>query len=227
MEDKTFEARRMASAGKLAAYAAHEIRNPLTAIKGLLHLAQESMSGAAAGSVRSCEGAIDEMEHTMTQILSFAKHGTPKVAFVRLSEILPIPAAGDGDCIDMPMVLADKEILRRGLKAIADSAVGATPGGRGVRISASADEDAGYASIVLDIPGVEVPKHRPSEVFDPSFEVHGAHIGFGLSVGRRLLEESGATVEVVAGGEALRLRVRLRLAREFPAATSTGGDPPK
>ncbi|MGE5485703.1 MAG: PAS domain-containing protein [Ignavibacteriales bacterium] len=222
MADKTTEARRMSSAGRLAASAAHEIRNPLAAIKGLLHLAQTSLTGATASSIRSCERIVDDIERTMTQILALVKPRTPAIAPVHLSEILPLPGVAVEDCADMPAVMADREALRQGFMAIADSAADAVPEGRSIEISVPPESGPGLASISLEIPGVVVSGLRVNQVFEPSFRANGAYIGFGLSIGRRLLEESGATVEALAGEDRLTLLVRLRRAGESSQGSLQG-----
>ena len=78
------------SLGIMAASLAHEIRNPLGAIKGLTQLAQEDISpdNAAQAQLRTVVSEAERLESLVTNLLDFARPKEPQISEFDLMDLL-------------------------------------------------------------------------------------------------------------------------------------------
>ncbi|NPV70333.1 MAG: PAS domain-containing protein [Firmicutes bacterium] len=211
---------RLASIGHLAASVAHEIRNPLAAIKGLLHLAVPTVPRRMAGSIQACAGLIDEVEMVVSQVLSLVRPRVPVLGPVKagglieavLSDFLGRYASRGVkwtcDARSRP-VMVDEEALRQALVNIVGGVAEALPAGASVTVTADTLPEQEWVVLRLEFPGIVIPGGGVETVFDPAFTIRGAHLGFGLSVGKKLLEECGARVEALAADKGFTLLIKM------------------
>ena len=78
------------SLGIMAASLAHEIRNPLGAIKGLTQLAQEDISpdDAAQARLRTVVSEAERLESLVANLLDFARPKEPQISEFEVTALL-------------------------------------------------------------------------------------------------------------------------------------------
>jgi two-component system sensor histidine kinase HydH len=193
--------RTLVTLGEMSAVLAHEIRNPLAALKGHAQLLVERLS--QTGSERKkAERLVHEsrrLERLVDDLLSF----------VRASRVAPAPAepaavlrdavqdvAPDRVDVDTGGAPAswrlDASRVRQALANLLRNAVEASP--EGARVSATAEANGHELVFRIRDHGPGLPPGDPDHLFEPfhTTRVHGT--GLGLAVARRIAELHGGRV---------------------------------
>lgn len=222
---------RLAGVGLLAAEAAHEVRNALTAVKTLLALLPSrgddpELRGpflALAGEeVRRMERLLDAL---IEQARGSARSGDAadpvccdaSAALEAIARIVARRASERGLHLaverapGLPPAAIGSDALRQVLLNLALNAIEVTPAGGDVRLAARRLGPA--LEISVDDRGPGVPPALRERIFEPWFSTRDGHAGgLGLAIARRIVEEAGGTVAIAERPEGgARVRVRLPL----------------
>ena len=229
---------RLAALGGMAAVLAHEIRNPLGAIKGLAQVLDERAQAGAPD--RELTGTIVRetvrLERLVADLLAYARPHPPDRRPVdvagaarRAAALLEneAAAAGAGIAVVAPshpvVAWADPGQLTQLFTNLLLNAIQATPGGGTVRVHVGAAGDAVHATVEDDGPGI-----RPEDaahLFEPFYTTKSKGTGLGLAICRRIAEAHGGRIALEpAAGPGARLRVELP-APPAPAARQSAADP--
>jgi signal transduction histidine kinase len=206
---------RLAALGQLTATVAHELRNPLSAIRNTLVVIRDAVGrarldlerplGRVGRSIDRCDGIIaDLLDYTRISELRLA----PAMADAWLLEVLHdqhLPAEialvldpGAPDC----KISIDRDRMRRVVINLIENAVQAMaeplPSGRERRIMVStAASAASYALTIADSgPGI-APEVLP-KVFEPLFSTKSFGTGLGLPTVKQIVEQHEGTVELMS-----------------------------
>jgi len=198
-------AEKLASVGKLAASVAHEIRNPLTAIKMWIFSIQKE-AGESESLDRKFEIVSEEirrLESIVRNFLEFSRPPELKLAVESVSTLLdktlafaePRIAAEKirlvrQDAPDLPLVLADREQLRQVLLNLLNNAVEAA--GEEGRISVVTTEELDpqeHKIVVVRVSdsGPGIPEEVSRRIFEPFFSTKDEGTGLGLSIAARIM----------------------------------------
>jgi signal transduction histidine kinase len=210
LKDKEQEARHLAALGAMAATLAHEIRNPLGAMKGLTQVAQEQLpeSHESQGHMKTVVAEAERLERLVTDLLQFARPGEPELsdldlhaALVQAREMLgPELEAADVEIhIDESepcRVRSDSDGLRQVLLNILLNAVEASSTG-GVVTARMARGAAGQVSVTVDDNGRGLEGRDPEDLFAPFVTGKMRGSGLGLAVSRRIVERLGGKISLL------------------------------
>ena len=215
LERELAERERLASLGRMAATVAHEIKNPLSAIKSIAQVMRED-EGLRTEYERDLGlivGETDRLSQSVTQLLSFARKESPAVQPLSVDELLRsvvdlfrANAREQGivlDCqVKVEAQLAGKSVsaLRDALSNLLLNALQATPnGGRVELIAASSNGD---LLISVQDSGSGVPADLRERIWEPFFTTRQRGTGLGLAIVRKRVQEVGgsASLEVARNG---------------------------
>ncbi len=214
-QDLISQQEKLASLGVLAAGVAHEIRNPLTAIKARLYTQQKALASGSTAAEHSLiiSREIDRLEQIVRGFLDFARPAEPSPepleaqAFLREVRDLLAPAwEVDGVRIevesDAPIPFdGDRAQLKQVLINLVRNAVEAAGPRTIVRLRARTAQarlrGVLVPVVILEVidQGPGIPPEARDRLFDPFFTTKEDGTGLGLSIAARIVEKHGGALE--------------------------------
>lgn len=207
-------AEQLASLGQFAAGLAHELRNPLMAMKILVQSALERDPAASLSErdLSVIDEEITRLEHLVQGFLDFARPPEAVRQSVSIGEIvsstvnLATPQANRSgvsvSCevdADLPPVHGDAGQLRQVVLNLLLNAIDATPEGGEVAVRAHRNND--DAVVRVADTGHGLPVDLGDTIFDPFVSTRETGIGLGLSICRRIMETHLGAVTAMARPE--------------------------
>jgi signal transduction histidine kinase len=198
-------AEKLASVGKLAASVAHEIRNPLTAMKMWLFSLQESVRGnpETDHKLGIISEEINRLDHIIRDFLEFSRPPALRCraqqvdsVIRRTRELLAAALKERKVCVvqvpapDLPSVMADAEQLKQVFVNLLINAADAMGDGGEIRIVTTAEKDVeGRGMVVVRIcdSGPGMPEDVQSRIFEPFFSTKETGTGLGLCIAARIM----------------------------------------
>ncbi|HEY0723611.1 MAG TPA: ATP-binding protein, partial [Pyrinomonadaceae bacterium] len=226
LERELAERERLAALGRMAATVAHEIKNPLSAIKSIAQVMREdeTLRNDYERDLGLIVGETDRLSQSVTQLLSFARRESPAVQPLSVDELLRsvvdlfrASAREQGivlDCeVRVETELAGKSVsaLRDALSNLILNALQATPhGGRVELIAAAAGNE---LLISVQDSGSGVPADLRERIWEPFFTTRQRGTGLGLAIVRKRVQEVGgsASLDVSRNGRGALFQLRLPL----------------
>jgi two-component system sensor kinase FixL len=207
LESQLREQAALTRLGEMAAVVAHEVKNPLTGIRGAVQIIGSRLpAGSKDGAViKEIVSRIDALNALMKDLLLFARPPQPHIAPVDPQPIIATvvglvrqdPSAQDV-AMDIsggsPAVSADPELLKLILQNLLLNAVHAIHGKGSVRISLIASPETCAISIADSGPGI--PPEVREKLFTPFFTTKSRGTGLGLSTARRFAEAQGGSLTI-------------------------------
>jgi two-component system sensor histidine kinase HydH len=210
LQDEVIRSQRLASLGGLAAGVAHEIRNPLSSIKGFAAYFRDKFTDVPtdreAAEVMIHE--VDRMNRVITQLIEFARPLKMSVNSVSLPVVIrhaltlvEKDAAKMGISIETEIPPGKWEIpvdadqmtqvfLNLYLNAIASMEKGGT-----LRVSLSA-QDEKLVRISVSDTGIGIPAADIPRIFDPYFTTRSGGTGLGLAICHKIVEAHNGEIFV-------------------------------
>lgn len=201
-------AEQMMALGQVAAGVAHELRNPLTAVKGLiqLNLRKATIGGLPTDDLAVIEHEIRRMERTLQTFLDFARPPKPNRCRLQLANVVErVFAVVRGRAKkqqvelrlmqpDAPVcVQADQDQLQQLLLNLVLNALDAMPWGGTVEVELRLPQDSHVELQVRDNgPGIAL--HVLPKVFETFVSSKETGVGLGLPVSRRIAEDHGGSL---------------------------------
>jgi two-component system sensor histidine kinase HydH len=211
LERTVLRAEELAEVGQLAAGMAHELRNPLTAIKMLVQTNREEAEarGLPAEDLNVIEQEILRMEGRLNVFIDFARPPKPERRRIDLASVAAETLALVGgrarkqrvklvfDPPETPVVVeADGEQVRQLLVNLALNALDVMPRGGILEIELRMPSESHAELTVLDTgPGIE-PRHL-TRLFEPFFTSKETGLGLGLAVSQRIARDHGGTLRAI------------------------------
>ena len=225
LQEKVRRSERLASLGRLAAGVAHEIRNPLSSIKGFAQYfakrfkGQEEEEGYAIVMVKE----VDRLNRVITELLDFAGPKVPHREPQRLEDIadhvLKLLASDLAERKisifkeyqeNLPDVHVDRDQISQVFINIVLNSMESMKGGGKIMLSLQRTESPDAVAIVITDTGDGIPEEDLEKVFEPFFSSKRKGTGLGLAVVHQIIEGHGGDISVESRpGEGTRFRIIL------------------
>jgi len=221
--------RHLTALGSMAATLAHEIRNPLGAMKGLTQLAREDLP--AEHRMQSLMSTVvseaERLEHLVTDLLTFARPRDPQIGRFEFVQLLSAVKAGlqpklDAARIDLEIlpgadalvIESDENGVRQILLNVLLNAVESMPAGGSITVRIRRDGKARVLVAEIDDTGLGLGGKDPEELFQPFATTKAKGTGLGLPISRQIAERLGGTLNLAdrpGGGARSTLRLPLKI----------------
>ena len=209
MENEMRRISELAAIGQLAASVAHELRNPLSSIKGAAQYLRKEYDDH--GSVREfLDIIIDEvnvLNKVTTEFLDFARPIKLNLRetdindvifrtlqFMQLDITKQNVVVEQSLAYDIPRTMADDKQLEQVFRNMILNSLQAMPDGGKLAVSTRAFRD-GVRVVIADS-GVGIPEDALDQVFVPFFTTRTKGTGLGLSVVQKIIDNHGGKVSV-------------------------------
>ena len=207
-EREVLRAEQMAAVGQLAAGVAHELRNPLTAVKMLVQTSREDMEirGLPAEDLQVIEKEIRRLEQSLQTFLDFARPPRMERHATKIEDIVEEALALTAGRARLQKVNVDFRRPERSITLHADAAqlrqlvVNLILNGfdvmpRGGRILLSLSQDAsGQVELEVQDTGPGIDPTLMPRLFEPFVSGKETGLGLGLVLSRRIAEAHGGTL---------------------------------
>jgi signal transduction histidine kinase len=214
-EKRLRESERLAALGRLAGGIAHELRNPLTAIRMAVETA--SVGGDTEGRLEARRIALAEIERldrTLRELLDFVRPREPRLAEVNIRALFTdvlallrpqcdhLKVRLEMEAPDDLTVRADPDRLKQAVLNLVLNGAQAQPRGGVVRLRAGAD------GIEVEDQGPGIREEIKDSLLQPFVTTKAAGIGLGLAVVAQVAEEHGAELDFRTGADGTTFRLR-------------------
>ncbi len=214
VEEQLVRQERLATLGQLSGSIAHELRNPLGAIRNaafFLDMAVDDPDPEVQEALEIVEEQIGRCEGIIHTLLDFVGSRPPERRVMQVNEVVretlaqvTVPPEVDVTTeLDpaLPPISADPAQLHQVFTNLMRNAVQAMPeGGRLTvktsRLGHASDGSAGEVAISIADTGVGIPEEDREKVFEPLVTTKVTGIGLGLAIVRTLVEGHGGQVAV-------------------------------
>jgi len=202
--------RRLASVGRLAAGVAHEIRNPLSSIKGFATYFKERYQDipqdqqTAAIMIQE----VDRLNRVVSQLLELARPVTIKPQRINLNtliddstKLIETQAAEKGIAIEtrysIPVaeIMVDPDQLNQVLLNIYLNAIESMGGGGELKIEILSNSETSGFEIQISDTGCGINSEDLSKIFDPYYTTKSSGTGLGLAITHNIMEAIGGQIK--------------------------------
>ncbi|HTE87437.1 MAG TPA: ATP-binding protein [Terriglobales bacterium] len=215
MEEALRKSEKLAVAGRFAATVAHEINNPLEALRNLIHLARtaEEESKYSAHYLTLADSELSRVAQITKRFLGFYREKAEPVP-IKVSEVLDEVVAMLGPTLDRKglrierryeresQVLASTGHIRQIILNLVTNAVDACERGEKIilHVRTATDWHNGYGrgvQIVVADTGHGIPREERHKIFEPFFTTkQDVGTGLGLWITKQLVEDYGGRIRV-------------------------------
>jgi two-component system sensor histidine kinase HydH len=211
LQEKVRRSERLAFLGRLAAGVAHEIRNPLSSIRGFAQYfmnrfkGQEEEQGYASIMVKE----VDRLNRVITELLDFARPKEPHREPHSLENIMAYSLALLGPELtrkkvevekeyepNLPQVLVDRDQLSQAFLNLLLNSLESIDGGGKIRVSLKMGGVQPSVEVAIADTGRGIPQEDLGKVFEPFFSTKRKGTGLGLAIVHQIIESHEGNIAV-------------------------------
>lgn len=221
-EEEVKRAERLSMLGETAAALAHEVRNPLGAIKLFISLLRQDVSDRpeALSYLQAIDTSINSLDHVVTNILQFSRGQKLDMAPLNIHAVLEELVAQFRVMPDMkgeirlqlearPFISGNAGALRQVFHNLLLNALQATKQKGCVEVHTCEGPEGDLLVSVRDN-GPGIPADMLERLFDPFVTGRNEGTGLGLAIVRRIIGQHGGEIQATNEGGA---KFNLRLPR--------------
>jgi PAS domain S-box-containing protein len=221
LEEQLREATAMARLGEMAAVIAHEVKNPLAAVRGAIQVIGSRLPAQTtdAAVVKEIIARIDGLNDLIQDLLVFARPPAPKPARLDLRMLIESvvtllkrdPAFADLDVPvngSVPDTLGDSNLLTIVMQNLLMNAAQAQHGRGTIHVTLEAND--GWNQVEIADSGPGIPEQIRSALFRPFKTTKARGTGLGMATAKRLIESQNGQIAVAcppSGGTVVTLTI--------------------
>jgi two-component system sensor histidine kinase HydH len=210
LEEKVRRSEKLAAIGELAAGVAHEIRNPLSSIRGfaqfLRHALRERPQDQQYAETMVSE--VDRINNVVTDLLTFARPMEADFAPTDVAELVEhsvrlVEADAKSqeleihmNIAELPEVKLDASQLTQALLNLLLNSLQAVEKGGHIEIGAEFNARNSSLHLWIEDDGPGIAEHQIEKIFEPFFTTREKGTGLGLSIVHKIIENHNGEIRV-------------------------------
>jgi signal transduction histidine kinase len=210
-EEQLRRADRLSALGELSAGMAHEIRNPLGAIKGAVEILKDDYTTDEAKYefIQILLKETDRLNHIVQEFLGFARPKQPEFQQADLNEVIESVLTLTTQEVRKTAVQVDKKLdpsigkrsldagmLKQAFLNLILNAIQAMPGGGVLTVESRLLGDA--LEVKIADTGIGISEENRKKLFSPFFTTKKNGTGLGLAITYRIIENHRGRIDVVS-----------------------------
>lgn len=208
-EESITRAKNLSALGELSAGMAHEIRNPLTSIKGYAEYIKSELkdNSEIISDISTILYEVDRLNEIIERFLTFARPDHPELQHENINSLLgqvmelygrdiPDNIKVLTDFEEIPLVPIDSGQIEQVMLNILLNAVQAMPMGGKLGIKTRYLSQFGLAEITITDTGSGISPQNYDKIFEPFFTTKKKGTGLGLAICSRIIENHKGFIEV-------------------------------
>lgn len=210
LEKSVIRAKNLEALAAMSAGMAHEIRNPLTSIRGYAEYIQFELKeeDTLQEDIEIIINEVDRLNRIVDQFLNFAR---PKELNLKSENINDITKTSlkiidkelnknnikiSKQFSSLPSVLVDIDQIQQVLINILSNSIQAMPSGGSLTVHTGVKKDLNMVYIEISDTGVGIKPEDLDKIFEPFFTTKEKGVGLGLSICSRIIENHKGFMEV-------------------------------
>ncbi|MEH7121738.1 MULTISPECIES: ATP-binding protein [unclassified Bacillus (in: firmicutes)] len=208
LEKEQYEFQKMELIGNLAASTAHEIRNPLTGISGLIKLlGEEYHDKKAQNYFEVIQIEIERINSIVSELLFLGRPTAYTYKIYNINEILkeiePI-LKSEANYMNVelsitystndPHISCVKDHLKQVILNLSKNSLHAMPNGG--KLTISIDSNSASCMIYVSDTGIGIPNEELEKIFHPFFTKKKDGSGIGLTVCKRIIDSYNGSISI-------------------------------
>ncbi len=206
LRDKLARSERLAEIGELSSTVAHEIRNPLSSIRGLAQLLAGKIPEDQGSMMEIIVQEVDRLNRVVSGLLSYARQENLQLEEWEIWNILEhvkVLAEGDAKLKNVKLEVeavsrdlswfVDRDMVIQALLNLAMNAIEASTAGQTVKLSAEAEDDNLICRVTDEGAGVPDDSEKLFSLFETTKE-NGT--GLGLPLVRKVAQLHGGSATI-------------------------------
>ena len=212
LEESLLRAKNLESLGALSAGMAHELRNPLTSIKGYAQYIKLELgeSSSLNDDISIVIDEVDRLNNIIDRFLDFALPKKLNLELCNINEVLKLvvkliskdllPKNVDivMDLSNVPDMCFDFEQIEQVILNISINALQAMPNGGILTLHSVFLEASNIIEVILQDSGVGISDDDQEKIFEPFFTTKHKGTGLGLAICSRIVENHKGVIEVLS-----------------------------
>jgi len=213
LEEKLRQADRLAALGTLSAGLAHEIKNPLSAIKTFVQLLPQKIGNSSFMEKFNITvpREIDRINHLVEDLLELTRRRVRPLVDLKVDSLILQVIDLHGEELKRRQIVfqddltktissvhGDAETLYRAFSNLMINAIQAMPNGGIFSISSKLDSSSSLLEITFRDTGIGMDETTAKNIFNPFFTTKDKGTGLGLALTRKIIEDHRGTIEVVS-----------------------------
>jgi signal transduction histidine kinase len=204
--NQLIKAERITSLVEMASTVVHEIRNPLSSIKGAIEILEADVSEERMEFAKIAKREIERLDNIVQSFFDFSRSKNLNKQKVQIDQVISevvtlIKEQAELQRVqlsynfnsDLPMVDADPNQVKQVLLNLAVNSLQAMPEGGHLKFRACAET--GYVIIEVEDTGGGIPKEIAKKIFEPFFSTKQRGLGLGLTIAHKIMTGHGGNIE--------------------------------
>jgi hypothetical protein len=202
MQERLIRSERLAIMGKIAAYIAHEIRNPLTTIGGFAQsiLRKSTNDESIRESSQIIKDEVRRLENILANVMDFTKPQKPLKMVVEINEVV------ENACLllasflrvqgiqvikkltpNLPQITVDPDQIKQVFVNLIKNAAESMPNGGTLTVKTGTEDN--FIRIDIIDTGTGMTKEILENIFNPFYTTKPGGTGVGLAVTQQIIDE--------------------------------------